>query len=472
MNTKVSSIRFSSANKFKESDNKTNYVSSFSELNPGTQSFPSSGVIKSQALFRLNKTSINFKGVTPGLFAKEAMSELHPNWEKVIARAVSLYSKPGELRGPFERDYGRILYSGAFNRMMGKTQVFSRPSSDTTCTRMIHVNQVANIAEQLCDVLGLNSRLVRAAAIGHDVGHTPFGHAGERALNKITEKLGFGTNSFWHEKNSIRILDDIETLPNPMGKQENTNLTYGVRDAIISHCGELDENGLRPRGEYLDLRLVQKSDKITPFTWEGCVVRASDKMAYLGTDLDDAINNGFLNRQKRQELREIVEGITGEKIADVNNSTLTGKFVMDMLGNSSPEAGIRFSETGFKLITAVKKFNYANIYLPKDAHQGSFIETSITKIFDDLNSCYAGRDTLKVLSKKRDTRPTLAFEFSKWLTKYSDIAPEERANLGLGNRIIYSIDNQKDYQLAVVEFISSITDRAAVRFNEEIVFSG
>lgn len=475
----VSSINFQNIKKqqLKNKNVELAQTKSFSE-----PIYCQSDVWKVQSLFRLSdikqKSNVSFNGLVlkPNLFREVAAVETHPNWLKLIAREVELYTKSNETRSEFSRDYDRILHSNAYNRMMGKTQVFSHPSSDITSTRILHVNQVASIAENISDFLGLNSKLTRAIAIGHDVGHTPFGHGGESALSAIIKKHGIQSSywqgSFWHEKNSLRFLDDIETKLNPQGHEQGLDLTYAVRDGVISHCGEVDENGLRPRNEHIDLRTIQKSNRPQPFTWEGCVVKLSDKIAYLGKDLEDAISNGFLHPKKKQELIELIGEESGLHFGEINNTVLINHFITDLLNHSNPHDGLKFSEQTFKLMNAVKKFNYANIYMPKGKIQGPNYDLAINTIFDHLDGLYDGKNTLSVINKEKEIKPRLMSGFRDWLVKYSDIAPEERAAKKLNNKTLYSIDNPEDYKLSIIEYISSMTDKFAQKSFEEITFFG
>lgn len=437
---------------------------------------PQDNVLKAQALFRLNtgnfqNNKISFKGLTPNLFKNVAVTEAHPNWTKLIAREVELYVKPNELRSEFSRDYDRILHSNGYNRQMGKTQVFSAINPDITSTRILHVNQVASIAENISDFFGLNSKLARAISLGHDIGHAPFGHSGEVKLNTIMKENGLNS-TFWHEKNSLRFIDDIETKLDPDGYEKNLDLTYAVRDGIVCHCGEIDENGLKPRSEYLDLRTIQKKDKVAPFTWEGCVMRVSDKIAYLGKDIEDAINNKFLHPDKKQELIKLIKENTGLEFKEVNNTVLIGHFISDLCEHSNPQDGLRFSEQTFKLMNTVKKFNYDNIYLAKDKMQDEYFDLVLKTIFSHINGMYDAKNTLAKLEEAKEMKPILVSGFRDWLVKYSNIAPEERAARKLGNHVIYDINKPNDYKLAAIEYISSLTDRNAVKLCDETVTFG
>ncbi len=463
--------------------NSINYKNNIQPINAKTQNsyFSSNSdsvyatydykTLKYQKLYKPSKLISFQKLSAPGLFKKVGAFEENPLWEKLIAREIPVLKKINELRSEFTRDYDRIIHSGGYNKLSGKTQVFSHPTSCTTSTRIHHVNQVASIAETLSNFFGLNTELTRAIATGHDLGHTPFGHGGERVLNNIMKEQGF-TDGFWHEKNSLRIIDDIETKLDSKGNKTNLNMTYAVRDGIVSHCGEIDENGLIPRSEYIDLRQITKNNRPQPFTWEGCVVKISDKIAYLGKDLEDAINNKFLPPKKQEELKQLVKKATGLHFEEINNTVLINHFISDLCSNSSPEKGLHFSHPTFELMNTIKKFNYQNIYLPKDAIQGPYYNLSINTIFNTINNYYKGRNTLEKLEQLKETKPALAESFSNWLIKYSNIATQERAARNYKNKILYDIDNPQDYKLAIVEYISSLTDKATTKIFDEIIFFG
>lgn len=125
----------------------------------------------------------------------------------------------------------------------------------------------------------------------HDLGHTPIGHEGEEILKEIVKE--FSEDEFWHEKNSLRFVDKLETLPGPCGKEHNLLLTYAVRDGIISHCGEVDnahDDPIKPRMANIPLENIIMPNQYQPFTWEGCIVKVADKIAYLGRDIEDAVS--------------------------------------------------------------------------------------------------------------------------------------------------------------------------------------
>jgi dGTPase len=202
---------------------------------------------------------------------KEAAESTNPDWELLTSRLSGLYQRPSELRSEFGRDYTRILHCTAYRRLKHKTQVFYATGNDHICTRIEHVTHVASVARTIAGYLGLNWELAEAIAVGHDLGHPPFGHSGEGILSKL--ERGRPTERFWHEKNSLWFVDRLETLPDERGLQRNLDLTYAVRDGIVCHCGEVDEKAIVPRGDAIDLDSIQKPGEVEPYTWEGCVVK-------------------------------------------------------------------------------------------------------------------------------------------------------------------------------------------------------
>ena len=164
-----------------------------------------------------------------------AAKEENKNWENIISRKNKLYMRNNDIRSEFERDYTRIIHSTACRRMKHKTQVFFTPQNDHICTRIEHVTHVESISYTIAKYLGLNTELTKAIATAHDIGHSPFGHKGEKILSEISQRdIG---ECFWHEKNGLDMVDKIELLEDPNGNKQNLNLTYAVRDVIISHCG-------------------------------------------------------------------------------------------------------------------------------------------------------------------------------------------------------------------------------------------
>ena len=199
------------------------------------------------------------------LFKNHSANKNNPKWENIISRKSPLYFREKDVRSPFERDYTRIIHSNAYRRLKHKTQVFFSPNNDHICTRSEHVTHVDSISYTIANYLGLNTELTKAIATAHDIGHSPFGHAGERILSDISQKEL--RVPFWHEKNGVTFVDKIELLEDENKFKQNLNLTYGVRDGIISHCGEIDENILKPRDEFIDLNDYSLPNQYSPYTW-------------------------------------------------------------------------------------------------------------------------------------------------------------------------------------------------------------
>lgn len=321
-------------------------------------------------------------------FIKVAVSEKNKKWDQCLSRQKELYKRQNDIRSEFARDYNRILHSTAYRRLKHKTQVFFATRNDHICTRIEHVTHVASVSYTIANFLGLNTELTNAISIGHDLGHAPFGHQGESILKEIAmKKIG---ETFWHERNSLRLVDKIETLPDENGKQQNMDLTYSVRDGIVSHCGEVDENSIFPREEFIDLYHIESAGVYQPFTWEGCVVKIADKISYIGRDIEDALTLGILNLGEKRELKRVVAEVTGIKdIRDINNTVLMHGFITDLCSMSSPENGLRFSETYLPFIDSVKKFNYQNIYRHKRLdYFKNYARLIIESIYETLSNTY------------------------------------------------------------------------------------
>ena len=179
----------------------------------------------------------------------------------------------------------------------------------------------------------------------YDLGHAPFGHEGEVELTRI--RKDFGMDRFWHERNSLRIIDNIELLEDDKSELKNLDLTYAVRDGIISHCGEVDENGIFPRKEKIDLDTFCEPGQFQAYTWEGCVVKVSDKIAYLGRDIEDAVRINFIGEKEIDELAKISQKYGVETI---NTTVIIHNFITSICGNSSPQQGIRLSDKYNKML--------------------------------------------------------------------------------------------------------------------------
>lgn len=394
-------------------------------------------------------------------FQRVAANEENPKWNQIIKRERELYTRPNDLRNAFERDYDRIIHSTVFRRLKNKTQVFYAPKNDSICTRIEHVNYVASLAETISRNLGLNEDLVRAIATAHDVGHSPFGHKGGTVLSAISERELNG-QTFWHERNGLYIVDNIQLLENTQGKRRNLDLTYGVRDGIISHCGEIDENAIKPREEAIDLYTYTKPNEYAPYTWEGCVVKICDKISYVGRDIEDSRIIGLMEGHE-EELEEISMKYANEKL---NNSYIINTLITDLCENSSVEEGLKFSKKSLDMMNEIKAFNARIIYasdLLKPSNK--FFEVCLNQIYDTLKSGYDGIKTFEKLDSMKKYYPNLINSFSAWLKTYVDIG--DRGNLD--NKILFDLNNESDYYFAVIEYISGMTDNFAIETYDEII---
>lgn len=403
-----------------------------------------------------------------GQFKEYASNEANPNWEKHIERQHELYKRDNDIRSEYERDYTRILHSLAYRRLKHKTQVFFNIDNDHICTRMEHVQHVESVSCTIAKQLGLNVELTRAIAMGHDLGHAPFGHEGEVELTKI--RAEYGLDKFWHERNSLRIIDSIELLEDTQKKYQNLNLTYAVRDGIISHCGEVDENGIFPRNELIDLSTFYHSGEYQAYTWEGCVVKIADKIAYLGRDIEDALRMHFIDRKEISKLIKISKKY-GEKV--INTTVIIHNFIISICENSSPEKGIRLSEMHNNMLNEIKAFNYEAIYKNSkfDVYR-NYAALVIRSIFNTLMNSYSGENTPSQLAKLLKIYPTLSKDFLQHINQYSTLEPHtpEIANqiARYKNIKIYgNLETKEIYAQAILDYISGMTDRYAIAvFNE------
>ena len=403
-------------------------------------------------------------------FCNEGIFENNKKWIHSISRLAPLSHKSYEIRSEFDRDSTRILHCSAYRRLKHKTQVFFATNNDHVCTRIEHVNHVASISKTIARALGLNVSLSEAIALGHDLGHSPFGHHGERVLERIMDEHGFN-KKFWHEKNSLRFVDYIETLPNYSGYKDNLNLTYAVRDGIVCHCGEVNENCIKPREEFMDLDLIEKGKQM-PYTYEGCVVKISDKIAYLGRDIEDAYNYKFFEKQDMITLKQLAQEVMKKKIKfkDVNTSSLIHEFIVNLCLQSNPDTGLRFSDEHYEMMNKIKKFNYEKIYTNSRFKPFmKYADLIINTIFDFLFDYYNKFKTIEKLKKYSKFYPTLTYDFSDWLIKYSNI--DEKAHLlrKYKNKIIYDITNETDYKQAIIDYISGMSDNYAIKAYSELI---
>lgn len=290
--------------------------------------------------------------------------------------------EPCPIRTEYQRDRDRILHCKAFRRLKHKTQVFIAPEGDHYRTRLTHTLEVAQIARTIARALRLNEDLTEAIALGHDLGHTPFGHSGERAIQKILP-------DFRHNKHSLRVVDVLEK------DGKGLNLTWEVRDGILSHSGE----------EYL------------PQTLEGQIVRIADRIAYVNHDLDDAIRSGTLTTlDVPAPLREEMGLSQGERI---------NYMVLDIIKNSQNQPEVKMTPHAYDLMMALRAFLFAQVY----RNEAALIEeTTVERMIHRLYEYYL--DHLELLPQTAVSSPSYVMVLdyiagmsdSFALQKYDEIA--------------------------------------------------
>ncbi|MCP3891039.1 MAG: HD domain-containing protein [Desulfobulbaceae bacterium] len=309
---------------------------------------------------------------------KEEDSRFAPCATKSATGIRRLPEKNTAYRQQFSLDSDRILHSRAYVRYIDKTQVFSLVKNDHITHRVLHVQLVARIARTIGRFLRLNEDLIEAIALGHDIGHPPFGHDGETFLSELC--LDNGLPPFQHNIQSVRFLDKLER------KGKGWNLTLQVLDGILCHDGETHSQYLVPEPIHsfreLDKKIAIKSaepkQSVFPATLEGCVVRLADTIAYIGRDIEDAIILGLI---KRDELPQKCKKVLGS-----TNGTIVYNLVTDLIANSRTENeslhSIGFTEEISDALKQQKDFNYQRIYLaPETKRQTPAIRECYKKLF-------------------------------------------------------------------------------------------
>ena len=275
---------------------------------------------------------------------------------------LRLNQESQDIRPNYFRDIDRIIYSLSYTRYIDKTQVFSHKENDHISKRMTHVQMVSKIARTIGRALSLNEDLIEASALGHDLGHPPFGHTGEAILNKISLELGLGY--FNHNIQSVRTLLKIEN----QGK--GSNLCLQTLDAIMCHNGEIELAEYYPVSKDIETFLQEYNlsyqdnniiKKLRPMTLEGCIVRVSDIIAYIGRDIEDAIRLGIITKD---DIPQNIKNILGD-----NNRDIINTIILDIITNSYEKPYIKISPNIFTAIKELKKFNYENIYYKANTNE-------------------------------------------------------------------------------------------------------
>jgi len=283
-------------------------------------------------------------------------------------------SSTWDMRDAFSIDVDRILHSQAYTSYIDKTQVFYLVGHQGISHRVIHVQLLSRIARTIGRRLGLNDDLIEAVAIGHDIGHPPFGHDGERYLDELCTQAGIGP--FRHNVQAVQALERIEK------GGRGLNLTLQVLDGILCHNGEATEQALRPKASlsFDDLgrkvELIRRGLTPPPMTLEGCLVRVVDTVSYIGRDIEDAIALGIISRGDIPRAASQVLGNTNGKIVYA--------LVEDLIRHSG-ESTISYSPRVFEALEDLKRFNYERIYLdPLVKAESSKIRTMYVLVFGRL----------------------------------------------------------------------------------------
>lgn len=332
------------------------------------------------------------------------------------------------MRDAFSIDVDRILHSQAYTSYIDKTQVFYLVGHQGISHRVIHVQLLSRIARTIGRKLDLNDDLIEAIAIGHDIGHPPFGHDGEHYLNELCMEAGIGP--FRHNLQAIQALEKIEKSGSGL------NLTMQVLDGILCHNGEMTEQILSPEAgasfDDLDRKIgiIRDGGNPAPMTMEGCLVRVADTISYIGRDIEDAI---VLKIITRKELPEEVTSVLGD-----TNGKIVYSLVADLITHSTDE-GIMYSERIFSALKRLKEFNYEKIYL------NAGVKAESTKIRTMYRLLF-GRFKEDVLSHRMD---------SPVFTDHLD-------------RLTQGYVRENDPCTVVRDFMASLTDSGFLRIFQDL----
>ncbi len=264
------------------------------------------------------------------------------NWACTVSAGRVRPEEPDGVRNPFQRDRDRIIHAKAFRRLMHKTQVFISPDGDHFRTRLTHTLEMMQVSRTIARALDLNEDLVEAIALGHDLGHTPFGHTGEEALFRA---LFAHDRSFRHNEHSLRVVDHLEK------DGHGLNLTLEVRDGILNHSG-----------------------KGYPSTREGEIVRIADRIAYVNHDVDDALRAGTI---LREDLPEKPLAVLGDKM-----SVRIDWLVRDMISASRDKTEITLSEEGHDTLMELRSWLFEHVYHNPSSRENEKAGGVVAALFD------------------------------------------------------------------------------------------
>ena len=325
-----------------------------------------------------------FDDIKKDLHSRE-VQRLGPNatLSSTGVRRVDEKLQEGEYRQAFSVDVDRILHSLAYTRYIDKTQVFYLIQNDHITHRVLHVQLVSKIARTIGRFLGLNEDLIEAIALGHDIGHAPFGHDGERLLSDICQRHGIGT--FQHNIQSVQFLTRVER------KGRGWNLCLQTIDGILCHDGEIHDRVLRPQtgktfallDDAIQAKKENPSLRLVPMSLEGCVVRIADTISYVGRDIEDAIRIKLI---RRTDLPEDCVSLLGN-----TNGTIVFNLVTNVIQESYQKEYVGFSHDVSEALKKLKRFNLEKIYLNPEIkrqtkNMATLFETLFRQCFTALES--------------------------------------------------------------------------------------
>lgn len=381
----------------------------------------------------------------------QIINQFHSREEKILCEFAT-YSNNGirryseiypNIRPSFSRDGDRIIHSFSYTRYIDKTQVFYLSENDFITHRVIHVQLVSKIARIIARTLKLNEDLVEAIALGHDIGHTPFGHEGEEILsNEVTQNLDENGFHFHHSVQSVRFLNELEGYDYLNNGRLSLNLTLQVLDGILCHDGEDLKQTISPNRKKtwddfdaeIEKKKSEKKSEIVPMTLEGCLVRFSDVIAYLGRDIEDAVAIGLLKREDFP------------KDLGQSNREIVNILAMDIIENSQDVDMICYSEDVFNKMKSLWKFNYDNIY------KNPLIKTQKDKIADMMIFLY--KRLITHVKEKNEDSPIFLDHIN-----FIDRKDQNRTYL-----------KKTPPQEIVVDYISGMTDDYFINVFNEIFF--
>lgn len=299
------------------------------------------------------------------------------------------------------------------------------------CTRIEHALYVATIAATVAKGLDLNEDMAYAIGLAHDLGQAPFGHAGESVLNEKTGR-------FIHEIHGLRIVDKLGN------RGRSLNLTYGVRDGIICHCGEALDQEIAPREEKIDLKTITDRN-VLPSSCEGCIARMADRIAYLGRDLEDAIYGGFLEVKK-------MPGVIRNKLGETNGEIIDC-LVIDVVETSKKKSTVSVSDEKYDVLEALSQFSLDNIYHhPAILRYIGYCKHIVESLFKHLVEIYSNWNL--DLDKYKESPVPLDQRFGRYLGYMQDLYKREKSNA----------------KLIACDYVAGMTDSYALRCMEEISF--